>query len=113
MQPDVRAAVFDMREAVDRIGEASAGLTYDGFVSSWILVSAVERQFGIVGEALVRIRERDNDLFLSIPDAAKIVGLRNLIVHGYDSIDPEVLWAIIEGRLEDLHNLLCRLLGEK
>lgn len=110
MQRDVLAAVHDMREAADRIAEATLGHNYHSFVDSWILVSAVERQFGIIGEALVRIRERDRALFDQIPDATKIVGLRNLIVHGYDAIDPEILWSIIEDRLGDLRTLLAGLL---
>ena len=110
MQRDVIAALHDMREAADRIAEASLGHDYQSFVESWILVSAVERQFGIIGEALVRVRERDRDLFDAIPDATKIVGLRNLIIHGYDAIDPEILWSIIEDRLDGLRSLLTRLL---
>jgi uncharacterized protein with HEPN domain len=110
MQRDVLAALHDMREAVERIAEASLGHDYHSFVDSWILVSAIERQFGIIGEALVRIRERDRDLFDQIPDATKIVGLRNLIVHGYDAIDPEILWSVIEERLAGLRSLLSGLL---
>ena len=80
-------------------------------MQSWILVSAIERQFGIIGEALVRIPEADRAVFDRVPDAAKIVGLRNLIGHGYDAIDPKVLWAIVEERLKPLIDVLDGLLG--
>ena len=99
MLPETAAAVYDMCQAARRIAQAADGHKYRSFVENWILVSAVERQFGIIGEALVRVRERDREVFDKIPDASKIVGLRNLIVHGYDAIDPEVLWSIIEDRL--------------
>jgi uncharacterized protein with HEPN domain len=31
-----------------------------------------------------------------ISSARNIIGLRNLISHAYDSIDPEMIWAIIQ-----------------
>jgi uncharacterized protein with HEPN domain len=31
-----------------------------------------------------------------ITAARNIIGLRNLISHAYDSIDPEMIWAIIQ-----------------
>lgn len=99
MRPETAASLYDMHQAADRIAEATLGHDYHSFVDSWILVSAVERQLAIIGEALVRIRERDREVFEAIDDAPKIVGLRNLIVHGYDAIDPEVLWSLIEEKL--------------
>ncbi|MCL4284853.1 MAG: DUF86 domain-containing protein [Fimbriimonadaceae bacterium] len=47
-----------------------------------------------------------------MPDAAKIIGLRNIIIHGYDSVDPAILWAIVEDRLGELRALLEALLEE-
>ena len=38
--------------------------------------------------------------------------LRNIIIHGYDAIDPKVIWAIIEDRLPERRALLSRLLEE-
>lgn len=99
MRPETEAALYDVHQAVERIREASLGHDYHSFVDSWILVSAVERQLAIIGEALVRIRNTEREVFDAIDDAAKIVSLRNLIVHGYDSIDPEVLWSLIEVKL--------------
>ena len=63
-------------------------------------------------EALARIRDLERPIFEQIPDAAKVVALRNIIIHGYDAVDPKVLWAIVEDRLPELTALLSRLLEE-
>ncbi|MCZ7580720.1 MAG: DUF86 domain-containing protein [Fimbriimonadaceae bacterium] len=94
------------------MAEAIYGVTWEGFRSHWIIQSAVERQFEILGEALVRVREFERPIYERIPDAAKIIGLRNIIIHGYDSVDPAILWAIVEDRLGELRALLEALLEE-
>ncbi|BBO24516.1 MAG: DUF86 domain-containing protein [Fimbriimonadaceae bacterium] len=112
MRPETAAALFDMSRAAERIAEVMYGVTLEGFRSQWIIQSAVERQFEILGEALVRVREFERPIYERIPDAAKIIGLRNIIIHGYDSVDPAILWAIVEDRLGELRALLEALLEE-
>ncbi|MCA1751214.1 MAG: DUF86 domain-containing protein [Flavobacteriales bacterium] len=33
---------------------------------------------------------------IKISSAKKIIGLRNIISHAYDSVEPELIWAIIQ-----------------
>lgn len=101
-----------MDRAADRIAEAAAGKTFSDYVADWYFQSAVERQFEVLGEALVRIRDLEPAIYDRIPDAPKIVGLRNVIIHGYDTIDPAILWAVVNERLADLRVALESLLGE-
>ena len=56
-----------------------------------MLRSAVERQFEIIGEALNQAEIEQPDLTMLIPDLRRIVGLRNRIIHGYDSVDDQLL----------------------
>ena len=112
MRPETAAALYDMSQAADRIVEATEGKAFDDYQSDWYFQSAVERQFEILGEALARIRDLERSIFEQIPEAAKVIALRNIIIHGYDAIDPRVLWAIVEQRLPELRTLLSRLLEE-
>jgi len=41
-----------------------------------------------------------------------MIGLRNILIHGYHAVDPRVLWAIVEERLPELRPLLKELLEE-
>lgn len=47
----------------------------------------------IIGEATNRILKIRNDI--SITNARKIVNTRNYVIHGYDSLRYEILWAIV------------------
>ena len=48
-----------------------------------MLRSAVERQFGIVGEALSRLAKDDPDVAAAIPDHGTIIAFRNILNNGY------------------------------
>ena len=47
----------------------------------------------IIGEATNRILKLREDI--SITNARKIVNTRNYVIHGYDSLRNEILWAIV------------------
>ena len=68
-----------------------------------LLRSGVERKFEILGEALNRIRKDNPALLGKIREHRNIASFRNILVHGYDSIDHTIVWGIIE---EDLGKLL-------
>jgi uncharacterized protein with HEPN domain len=61
---------------------------------------AVERNLEIIGEAMSRILKEDQNFPIS--EANRIVGLRNQIIHGYDSISDENIWAILVNHLPKL-----------
>jgi uncharacterized protein with HEPN domain len=56
--------------------------------------SAVERQLGIIGEALNKFERLFPEYQIS--NARKIVGFRNRLIHAYDAVDPAMIWAIIK-----------------
>lgn len=62
--------------------------------------SAVERQLGIIGEAVNKFDLMEPDS--SLKNARKIVGFRNRIIHAYDAVDPAIVWAILKNHLSPL-----------
>lgn len=60
---------------------------------------------------MTRLIKRDRDTAEKISDYRKIAGFRHALVHGYDSIDDETSWNIIETKLPVLQGELERLLG--
>lgn len=54
---------------------------------------AIERNLEIIGEAVNRILQIDSKI--TITNSRKIVDTRNRIIHGYDSVSEEILWAIV------------------
>ncbi|RYE28423.1 MAG: DUF86 domain-containing protein [Sphingobacteriaceae bacterium] len=64
--------------------------------------SAVERQLGIIGEALTKLRKFEPAIL--IENDRQIIGFRNRIIHAYDSVDNSIVWAIIKRHLKNLKN---------
>ena len=60
---------------------------------------AVERNLEITGEAINRILKADKSIALKITDSIAIVSLRNQVIHDYDSISDETIWAILTNHL--------------
>jgi uncharacterized protein with HEPN domain len=57
---------------------------FDNYKQNSLLKRAIERNLEIIGEVLNRILKEDPDF--PIENARRIIGLRNQIIHGYDSI---------------------------
>lgn len=62
--------------------------------------SAIERQLGIIGEAIKIIKDIDPNEHIKYRD--EIIGFRNILVHGYDTVSNAVVWSIIQDYLAPL-----------
>jgi len=74
--------------------------------------SAVERQLEIAGDALGQLRKVDAGLFARIPDGAVIVAFRNVLAHGYATLDHRRVYEVATERVEGLVRVLETLLQE-
>lgn len=74
--------------------------------------SAVERQFEILGEVLNQLSRLDPDMAENIPELPRIVAFRNILIHGYASVDDRLVWGVVESRLEPLLDVISALLSE-
>jgi uncharacterized protein with HEPN domain len=70
---------------------------YDVFVSNILLRRGIERSIEIIGEAMGRILKTDPAI--PITNARKIVDTRNYVIHGYDTLTPDILWSIVVNHL--------------
>lgn len=112
---DDRAAkyLWDARRAAERITRFTSGRTCGDYLGDELLRSAVERQFEIVGEAFTGLRRVDPSLAATIPDLSRIVAFRNVLIHGYATVDNRLVWGVVEGKLADLLALLTQLLNDE
>jgi len=69
---------------------------------------AVERNIEIIGEAVNRILKAKPEI--QITKARKIVDTRNRIIHRYDTVSDDILWAIVLKELPELEKEINRLL---
>jgi uncharacterized protein with HEPN domain len=101
----------DALAACDAAAQFTAGLNFEAFAASALIRSAVERQFEIVGEALGKAAREDESLVRSIPEIPRIVGLRNRLIHGYDNVDDQLVWDVVQTKLPELARALRKLSG--
>ena len=60
-----------------------------------MLCLALTRVVEIIGEAATRISQPGRQRFGQIP-WPEIIGLRNRLAHGYDAVDLDILWNIVQ-----------------
>ena len=96
MQPKVLKYILDIESLIEEV-EIISTKTQNNFLifkSDIILQRAAERQLEIIGEALKKAYDLEPSL--NISSIKKIIGLRNIISHAYDSVEPEIIWGIIQ-----------------
>ena len=90
----------------------TAGKTLAEYERDRYLRAIVERFFITIGEALSRVSRHEPGLFEAIPGARSIVGFRNVLVHGYDVIDVDQVWAAVTDDIRSLVVSIRALLAE-
>ncbi|HSM49687.1 MAG TPA: HepT-like ribonuclease domain-containing protein [Draconibacterium sp.] len=87
--------LFDIQAAIVEIESffKDYPLDFNLYKSNLILKRAVERDLEIIGEAVNRIIKQDENF--PIENAKRIIGLRNQIIHAYDNISDDNIWAIL------------------
>ena len=113
MKPTLKKRLLDALEACHAIQGFVAGRSFADYERDLMLRSAVERQFEIIGEALSHAEIEQAELTTLIPDLRRIVGLRNRIIHGYDSVDDQLLWQTVHAHLPPLAHQLEQLLASE
>ena len=108
-------------DQVGRLKTHLENVTEEEFKDDWVLRSMAERALQVCAEIMIDIAERIIAIKAAGPVATsveamrrlvelqviksedpyiKIVGFRNLIVHHYEEIDPEILFDIVKNRID-------------
>jgi uncharacterized protein YutE (UPF0331/DUF86 family) len=115
-----KLALLDQQ--IVRIEEHLRGVTRERFVADWAMRSLCERAIQVSVEIVIDVAERivalagvgpvatardaiERLVHLEVLQHADpyrgMVGLRNVIVHGYEEVDPNVLFDVVTQRLGD------------
>jgi len=113
MHADARKLLWDGQHAAERIQRFTTGKTFNEYEADEYLRSAVERQLEIVGKAMNQLRRIDPDTATAVPELARIIAFRNILVHGYANVDNRLVWGVIESDLPSLGAALGRLLANQ
>jgi uncharacterized protein with HEPN domain len=111
MPRDARTYLYDIQSACQALREFTNNKSLDDYNTDKLLRSAVERQFEIIGEAINQLHSVDSKIAEAIPEYQKIIAFRNILIHGYASIQNDVVWGVLEGDLPKLEQHVTALLS--
>ena len=111
MRPECKKHLEDIRQSIELIARFTQGRVFDDYVNDPMLRSAVERQFEIIGEALNRLAKLDPAVVAGITDHQKIIAFRNILIHGYDAIDHQIVWDAVVHKVPILRQQITDLLA--
>jgi uncharacterized protein with HEPN domain len=111
MHADTRKLLWDARKAAERVARFIRGKSFADYDADDLLRSGVERQLAIAGEALSQLRRIDPETAGAISELPRVVGFRNILIHGYATVDNRIVWGIIETNLDPLRASLESLLA--
>lgn len=112
MQRDARTFLWDVRDAADAIQGYLQGRSFDDYIANRLLRAGVEREFVTIGEAMTQLAKIALDLAARISDLRRIIGFRNMIVHGYDRIGDATVWSTVRSHLPTLRDEVAAPLAE-
>lgn len=108
MTKDPRVYLAHIWECLQKIEHFTAG-GKGRFLQDVMVQDAVLRNFEIIGEAAKRLDDAYRAAHPEIPWRA-LAGLRDVLIHQYEGVDLERVWAIVEGELPDLRKAIAALL---
>jgi uncharacterized protein with HEPN domain len=107
-----RKLLFEVQEAAAAIVSFAAGKTFEDYLADRVLQSAVERQFEIMGEKLLRLAQVAGAVAARITDGQRIIRLRAELVRASGSVSERVIWDLVKLRLPVLQDEVYSLLNE-
>jgi len=100
----------DIYEAAGLALSFVAGVDLDTFAENREKLFAVTRALEIVGEAARQVPLELQQRYPHLP-WQEMIGMRNVVIHEYFGVDPEVIWRTVHEDLPQLHTALDEILG--
>ncbi len=108
MKKDPRVYFAQILEKIERI-TAYTESGKESFFSNPIIQDAVIRNLEVIGEAAKRIPEDYRASLPAIPWRG-ITGLRDVLIHQYEMVNPAEVWRIVEHDLPALEGTIRKIL---
>ena len=91
----------DVFRSIEKIERYTFGLTFDEFEKNDLIVDGTVLNLEIIGEAISNIPK---PLLADFPNIEwnRAIGFRHLSAHEYFGLDTEIIWSIVQHRLEEM-----------
>lgn len=97
--------ISDMLEMALNLQNAPDSHTLEDIKSDKILFFGLTKMIEIIGEASYKLTNEFKNENPELP-WRKIVGMRHVLVHGYNTVSPEILWAVIQNDIPPMIPIL-------
>lgn len=98
---DYKLYIDDIKQSILKIQNYTAGFSKSEFQNDAKTYDSVLHNLMIIGEAAGKIPEEIRDKNKNI-NWSGIIGMRNIIAHGYFIVDSDIIWLTIQERLPEL-----------
>ena len=112
MHPRSAAQLHEIKERCRRIQRSVAGMGLADYLADPETQTNIERHLEVIGEAINRLARVDAATATLITDWELIVGLRNVIAHGYDVLDQRRIFVAVQTKVPQLAREVEELLQE-
>jgi uncharacterized protein with HEPN domain len=109
---DADVTLRQIVEVCDKAVELRNATTWEEFRKDWRKQMLAERLVEVLGEAVKRLPEDLRDRHPQ-PPWQKIASTRNYIAHGYDSVDYEVIWGVLDVEAAKLKKSVLAILAKE
>lgn len=111
MTRNYKLFLTDILESIEKILEFTKDMSFEEFVEDDKTASAVVRKLEIVGEATKNIPAQIRKKYKTVP-WKEMAKTRDKLIHGYFTVDYEIVWKVVKERLPIIKPELQKVLKE-
>lgn len=111
-QHDTTVRLRHMLDYAKEALEITRGVSRDDLHENRLLSLALTRLLEILGEAAAKVPPEDRNAMSGLP-WRDIIDLRNRLIHGYDTVNLDILWVIVDQDLPPLVSELTRIVESR
>jgi uncharacterized protein with HEPN domain len=109
---DPKKYLYDIINCSEFILELTKAKSVEDYKNDRVFRSALERELQIIGEAMLQLDRVSPETVEEISEHRSIIGFRHVLVHGYDSLDPDTVWNVVETKIALLLDQARKLLQQ-
>lgn len=109
MSRNVQLYLEDIVNSCAKVLRYAQGMTFEQFVADEKTFDAVARNLQIIGESVKNIPQDMRDRAPEI-EWRKIAGLRDILAHAYFQVENEIIWDIVQTKVQPLREQVQKLL---
>lgn len=109
---DVDVFLQDIVEACSKVAKYTSNMDYDSFIDNELIVDAVIKNILVIGEVVKNVPHSYREMHRGI-EWRKMAGMRDMLIHGYFSVNYQILWDVVEHKLPELKTQVLSIMNKE